>query len=163
MPAPVHPVKFSLDGNQGSAILDGNPTLQRTNCTTGAAIGSPIATSGNLSYEGGTDTYKYTWKTVKAWSGWCGTLSLDLADGQSHELDVRFKARLDLAFDAGRWVPGILGRRRHLAQGPDRRHEKGDHRQERPERPDPDGLAQSDHASRSCRPGSTRSGSCPTR
>jgi hypothetical protein len=87
-----HPVKFSLDGNQGGAVLDGAPTLQRTNCSTGANIGSPISTSGNLSYDAATDTYKWMWKTVKAWAGWCGTFSLDLADGQSYELDVRFKS-----------------------------------------------------------------------
>ncbi len=87
-----HPVKFSLDGFQGFAILDGAPTLQRTNCSTGADIGSPIATAGNgLSYDPGTDTYKYGWKTVKAWAGWCGTFSLNLSDGQGYELEVRFK------------------------------------------------------------------------
>jgi predicted extracellular nuclease len=86
-----HPIKFSLDGNQGQAILDG-PTLQRTHCTTGADIGSPIATTGNLSYNASLDTYTYAWKTVKAWTGWCGTFSLDLDDGQSYELDVRFKS-----------------------------------------------------------------------
>jgi predicted extracellular nuclease len=86
------PVKFSLDGPQGAGILDGAPTLQRTHCSTGANIGSPIATAGALTYDAATDTYKYGWKTVKAWTGWCGTFSLNLDDGQSYELEVRFKS-----------------------------------------------------------------------
>ncbi len=91
-----HPVKFSLDGFQGLALLDGRPTLQRTDCTTGAAIGAPVATSagggGGVAYDPSTDEYTFVWKTNKAWSGWCGTFELHLADGQTHELAVRFKA-----------------------------------------------------------------------
>jgi hypothetical protein len=85
------PVKFSLAGFQGMAILDGMPNLQRTDCTTGSAIGSPIPASGTLTYEATDDQYKFTWKTLKAWAGWCGTLSVDLADGQSYTVDVSFK------------------------------------------------------------------------
>jgi predicted extracellular nuclease len=88
------PVKFSLDGPQGSAILDGAPTLQHEDCLTHEAIGSPINASANepLAYDAATDTYKYSWKTQKAWAGWCGTFSLHLADGQSYDFEVRFKS-----------------------------------------------------------------------
>jgi predicted extracellular nuclease len=87
------PVKFSLDGFQGFDILDG-ATLQREDCTTHAAIGSPIAASAGapLAYDAATDWYKYTWKTQKAWAGWCGSFSLHLADGQSYDFQVRFKS-----------------------------------------------------------------------
>jgi len=87
------PVKFSLDGLQGFAILDGAPTFQREDCTTHATIGSPIdaARSEPLSYDSATGWYKFVWKTQKAWAGWCGTFSLHLADGESHGFAVRFR------------------------------------------------------------------------
>ena len=34
--------------------------------------------------------YKFTWKTPKAWSGRCGTLTVNLADGQSYTVEVSF-------------------------------------------------------------------------
>ena len=68
------------------------PTFQRTDCSSGAAIGSPItAVAGEpFSYSPATDTYKFVWKTQKSWATWCGTLTVVLADGTSEELDVRF-------------------------------------------------------------------------
>jgi predicted extracellular nuclease len=88
-----HPVKFSLHGAQGTGILEGNPRLQRTDCMSGAAIGAPIvaASSAPLQYDAATDTYTFVWKTQRAWSGWCGTLSVALDDGQTYPLAVRFK------------------------------------------------------------------------
>jgi predicted extracellular nuclease len=88
------PVKFSLDGFQGLAILDGAPTFQREDCTTHEAIGSPIAASAGepLSFDVATDWYKFTWKTQKTWGGWCGTFSLHLADAQSYDFRVAFKS-----------------------------------------------------------------------
>jgi hypothetical protein len=87
------PVKFSLNGSQGLAILDGAPTFQRENCTTNATIGSPIAAAAGepLSYDAVTGWYKFSWKTQKAWNGWCGSFSLHLADGQTYAFAVRFK------------------------------------------------------------------------
>lgn len=84
------PIKFSLGGPQGSAILDGAPTLQRWDCTTGTPIGGPIPTTGVLGYEVLDDQYKFTWKTNKAWAGWCATLLVSLADGQPYAFDVQF-------------------------------------------------------------------------
>ena len=80
-------------GSRAPAILDGAPTFQREDCTTHDAIGSPIiAAAGEpLAYDAATDSYKFTWKTQKAWAGWCGTFSLHLADGQSYDFEVRFK------------------------------------------------------------------------
>jgi predicted extracellular nuclease len=89
----AHPVKFSLDGPQGGAVLDGNPIFQRHACPTGADIGAPIPTTASepFAYDASTDTYRFTWKTQKAWAGWCGTLTLVLADGETYDLEVRFK------------------------------------------------------------------------
>jgi predicted extracellular nuclease len=88
-----HPVKFSLDGDQGMAVLDGAPTLQRTDCSTGADIGQPITAvvSEPFAYDPLTDQYKFAWKTEKAWVGWCGTLTVHLADAQDYPLAVRFR------------------------------------------------------------------------
>ncbi len=68
------------------------PTFQRTDCTSGAAIGSPVtAVAGEpFSYSAATDSYKFVWKTQKAWATWCGTLTVALADGTSEHLDVTF-------------------------------------------------------------------------
>jgi hypothetical protein len=79
------PVKFALAGFQGLDILAaGSPSFQQTDCTTGAPIGAPSATTTNepLSYDDG--QYKYVWKTNKNLAGKCGTLSVTLVDGTSH-------------------------------------------------------------------------------
>ena len=88
-----HPVKFSLDGDQGMAVLGGDLLLQRHACPTGGAIGTPIVAARNepFSYDPVTDSYKFVWKTQKGWAGWCATLSVPLADGQTYTLEVRFK------------------------------------------------------------------------
>jgi predicted extracellular nuclease len=88
-----HPVKFSLDGDQGLDVLGGNLLFQRHACPTGAPIGSPIiaAQAEPFSYDPLTDTYKFVWKTQRAWAGWCGTLAVPLADGQTYSLEVAFK------------------------------------------------------------------------
>jgi hypothetical protein len=85
------PVRFSLGGDRGLAVLYGDPTVQLTDCTSGAAIGQPMtATAGEpFSYSPATDTYKFVWKTQKSWTG-CGTLTIVFADGTSEELDVQF-------------------------------------------------------------------------
>jgi predicted extracellular nuclease len=89
-----HPVKFSLDGDQGPSVLGGNLLFQRHACPTGAAIGPPIVVerAEPFSYDPLTDTYKFVWKTKKAWAGWCGTLAVPLADGQTYTLEIVFKA-----------------------------------------------------------------------
>ncbi|HYH92745.1 MAG TPA: ExeM/NucH family extracellular endonuclease [Candidatus Saccharimonadales bacterium] len=87
------PIRFSLDGAQGLSVLDGDPTFQRTNCTTGASIGSSFVTAASepFSYSAATDAYTFTWKTQKAWAGWCGTVRVALDDGTTHDLAIRFK------------------------------------------------------------------------
>jgi hypothetical protein len=43
-----------------------------------------------FSYDAATDSYKFVWKTDKAWATWCGTLTVALDDGTSETLAVRF-------------------------------------------------------------------------
>ena len=54
-------VKFRLGGNYGLGILNGTPTSQQVNCTTGAAMGSSSNASGSLSYS--SSTYSYSWSS----------------------------------------------------------------------------------------------------
>jgi hypothetical protein len=44
-----------------------------------------------FAYDPLTDQYKFAWKTEKAWVGWCGTLTVHLADAQDYPLAVRFR------------------------------------------------------------------------
>ena len=86
------PVKFSLGGNQGLAILaEGSPTSTPVNCTTLAPTGSPqaITIAEALSYRSDIDTYSLTWKTTKGWTG-CRLLTVELDDGTVHEAAFRF-------------------------------------------------------------------------
>ena len=85
------PVRFSLGGDRGLAVLFGDPRFQRTDCSSGSPIGAPTAAvaAEPFAYSALTDTYKYVWKTEKSWVGWCGTLTVVLADGTSEQLDVR--------------------------------------------------------------------------
>jgi hypothetical protein len=87
------PIKFNLAGFQGLGIFAaGSPRIQTTNCTTGAAIGSPITTTASqpLDYDQAQASYVYSWKTQKNWAGSCGRLDVILIDGTTHSALVRF-------------------------------------------------------------------------
>jgi len=83
------PIKFSLTGDHGLAILAaGSPTVQFGACSDSAAVDAieqtAAAGASGLQYDPDTDTYTYVWKTSKSWAGTCGTLVVALADGTSH-------------------------------------------------------------------------------
>ncbi|MFE0025463.1 PxKF domain-containing protein [Amycolatopsis sp. NPDC059021] len=85
------PVKFSLAGNQGLAIFPtGSPASQQYDCTTGAPIGSPQATTGTLNYDPASDRYQYNWTTDPAWAGTCRHLQVTLTDGTTHTANFQF-------------------------------------------------------------------------
>jgi hypothetical protein len=91
------PVKFSLGGNQGLDIFEpGSPRVQRIDCATGAPV-DEIETladtpgASTLTYDSGSDTYQYVWKTDKAWAGTCRRLVLGLNDSSDHGADFRFR------------------------------------------------------------------------
>jgi hypothetical protein len=83
------PVKFSLGGDRGLAIMaTGSPSSQTVNCDTGDpvdAIEETVTAGGSsLSYDTATSTYVYVWKTQKAWAGTCRELTVELIDGTTH-------------------------------------------------------------------------------
>jgi hypothetical protein len=92
------PVKFSLGGDQGLDVLDEeespNPKLVFTQCDPDDEVDPLEETStanNGLTYNALTDTYSYVWKTVKAWKGKCGTLTVKLDDGSEHTANFEFK------------------------------------------------------------------------
>jgi hypothetical protein len=88
------PIKFSLGGNRGLGILPSAPASQPTNCD-GTTTGDPLPAvpSGNstLQYDAASNTYTWVWKTDKAWTGSCRTLTVALDDGTQHTALFRFK------------------------------------------------------------------------
>ena len=69
---------------------DASPPHARSVYEVKRTAGSTTA-SEPFAYDPATDTYRFTWKTQKAWAGWCGTLTVALADGERYDLEVRFK------------------------------------------------------------------------
>ncbi len=89
------PVRFSLSGNKGTAILAaGYPTSQPLSCAGGTSDDieqTVTAGSSSLSYDATADTYTYIWKTEKAWKGTCRKLVVKLNDGTTLEANFQFK------------------------------------------------------------------------
>jgi pectin methylesterase-like acyl-CoA thioesterase len=88
------PVKFSLGGNQGLAILAASsPTSNGIICdTTGPvdSIETVTASNSGLSYDAVTGQYTYVWKTQKAWANTCRQLIITLVDGTTHMANFKF-------------------------------------------------------------------------
>jgi hypothetical protein len=86
------PVKFSLGGDRGLAILAaGYPASVKVDCTTGAVLGPVESTSSadGLTFADG--QYSYVWKTDKSWAGTCRELPVLLVDGTLHTARFKFK------------------------------------------------------------------------
>jgi probable HAF family extracellular repeat protein len=87
------PLKFSLTGDQGLAVLDGTPGSMPIACNSAPSAHTvePVATFSNgLSYDASTDQYVYIWKTDKAWVETCRELRVKLADGTEHRANFNF-------------------------------------------------------------------------
>jgi uncharacterized delta-60 repeat protein len=89
------PVKFSLGGNKGLAILaSGSPSSQKILCDSSAPTDqveeTSTAGSSSLSYDATSDRYNYVWKTDKAWADSCRVLTVTLIDGTSHTAKFKF-------------------------------------------------------------------------
>ncbi len=86
------PIRFSLTGDQGLAILAvGSPSSTSIACDTGAPI-DPVEETVSvrgLTYDASFDTYTYGWRTTKNWTG-CRRFTLTLADGTVHSADFLF-------------------------------------------------------------------------
>ncbi len=86
------PVKFSLGGDRGLAILeDGYPASVQVDCVTGAPIGSPVPTRSDDGLTFANGQYSYVWKTDGSWAGTCRQLQVLLVDGTLHTALFRFK------------------------------------------------------------------------
>jgi hypothetical protein len=89
------PVKFSLGGDQGLAVMAaGSPKSQQIVCDASGPVDgleeTVTAGSSTLRYDSDTGRYVYVWKTEKAWAGTCRALSVTLADGTIHEALFKF-------------------------------------------------------------------------
>jgi hypothetical protein len=89
------PVKFNLNGNQGSAIFaSGSPASAAFNCDPTLAVDAieqtVSANSSSLSFNSAVGQYTYVWKTDSGWAGTCRQLVLKLADGTIHRADFKF-------------------------------------------------------------------------
>jgi hypothetical protein len=88
------PVKFGLGGDKGMNIFAaGYPISQVIPCDSSALvdgieqIDSPGASG--LSYDAGTQTYHYVWKTEKSWTG-CRQLVVKFTDGSYARANMKF-------------------------------------------------------------------------
>jgi hypothetical protein len=81
------PIKFSLNGYQGTNIFTSGPAATSGTCS-GAAfdnIEETVTAGGSsLNYDSATDQYIYVWKTDKAWAGKAIRFSFTLSDGTPH-------------------------------------------------------------------------------
>lgn len=89
------PVKFSLGGDHGLAVLAaGYPLSQPIACDAGAPTLSveETVTAGSsvLQYDATTGQYVYVWKTQKTWAGSCRRLVVRLVDGTERHADFAF-------------------------------------------------------------------------
>ncbi len=78
------PVRFSLQGDQGSSIFAaGYPKSQQIPCGSAAPVdGVEETTTGSsgLTYDPLSDRYEYRWATQSAWAGTCRQLVIKFAD-----------------------------------------------------------------------------------
>jgi hypothetical protein len=87
------PVKFGLGGDRGMSVFaPGYPASAATTCGTNAtdAVEQTVSPGAStLSYDTGTATYTYVWKTAKEWTG-CRTLVVRFRDGGVKTAGFRF-------------------------------------------------------------------------
>lgn len=89
------PIKFSLHGYQGMGVLD-SPALTTVNHTCDNITSTLLpdtasaVDTGNLTYDPGTDTYAYVWKTPKTATG-CITLQIHLNGTPTQAAEFKFK------------------------------------------------------------------------
>ncbi len=88
------PVKFSLGGNMGLAIMAaGYPRSVAMACNGSVSdtVEETVTAGGSsLSYDATTGQYIYVWKSEKAWSGTCRQLQVMLQDGSEHLANFSF-------------------------------------------------------------------------
>jgi Tol biopolymer transport system component len=85
------PVRFSLDGDRGLAVLSDAPTSWPVGCDDAAASGPAERHDGVLHYNAKQDKYTFTWETRKEWANSCRQLTVSLVDGTRHSTNVSFE------------------------------------------------------------------------
>jgi hypothetical protein len=90
------PVKFSLGGDRGLAVLAvGYPQSQHVVCDSGARLDEIEQTvspgASKLTYDAGSGQYNYVWKTDSAWSGTCRQLVVRFVDGSDHRAPFKLR------------------------------------------------------------------------
>jgi hypothetical protein len=91
------PVKFSLGGNRGLDIFYNStyPASQQISCSSTAPLDTieTTVTAGqsSLSYDSGSGTYTYIWKTNSAWANTCRALVIRTKFGTFHTANFKFK------------------------------------------------------------------------
>ena len=88
------PVKFSLGGDKGLAILkSGFPKATKIACDTSEPTDEIETTvnagSSSLTYDALAGQYVYVWKTAKATATSCYRFDLGLVDGSAHSFEVK--------------------------------------------------------------------------
>lgn len=89
------PVKLSLAGNQGLAVMAPDyPASQPMSCSTSAPNAdleeTVSAGTSSLPYDASSARYTYVWKTEKSWADTCRKLTLKLIDGTEHSAFFKF-------------------------------------------------------------------------
>jgi Tol biopolymer transport system component len=93
----VIPVKFSLGGDRGMAILKaGSPASAKMACSAGGAVDAleeyaSTPGSNTLSYDSTSGLYGYNWKTEKSWAGTCRQFTVKTVDGSTAFVNFQFK------------------------------------------------------------------------
>jgi len=90
------PVKFSLGSDEGLSIMaPGYPASAQIACegAPGPMVEMGTVTPGSsaLSYNAGSNSYQYVWKTDNSWAGTCRVFILKLVDGTEHTAKFSFR------------------------------------------------------------------------
>ena len=86
-------LRFRLGAFQGEDPAAAPPTVQRNDCASGAPIGAAAPATFALGLDPAFVPvlgYTYGWRTDRGWRGTCGTFTVTLADGTTHEARFRF-------------------------------------------------------------------------
>lgn len=89
------PVKFSLGGDRGLAIVAAGFPISRSSTACDPSVPDPsVATEtesrSGLRYDTTAGRYVYAWKTERSWAGQCREFVLRLIDGSDHTTTVQF-------------------------------------------------------------------------
>jgi hypothetical protein len=94
-PGDVAVIQFSLGAFRGSDIfMPGAPASVEIGCASRTAFREgdrfdPTA-HGTLDYDADRDVYTYLWVTAATWAQTCRRLTLEFADGSSHDVFIWF-------------------------------------------------------------------------